>query len=321
MIKLSVVIPCFRSEQFIENTINDVVNALESIENIDYELILVSDASPDATYELIEKYSRYNHRIIGIELSRNFGQHSALLAGYRLTSGDYVISMDDDGQTPATGIPILLSELLKGYDVVFARYPNIVQTRFRRFGSMVNQKMMDWLLDKPKSIATTSFFIFNRFICNEICAATSPYPYIAGLIFRVTRNVSNVWIEQKERSAGKSGYSLRKLISLWLNGFTSFSVKPMRISTFVGIAISFLGLIGIILVFVNKFIHPDAPLGYSSMMMTMLLLGGAVIFMLGIVGEYIGRIFISINNPPQYAVRRKTPAIENCVSDEPAMKE
>ena len=306
MLKLSVVIPCYRSALFLETTVREVVGVLESMETLDYELILISDASPDDTYAVIEKCARENQRIIGAELSRNYGQHAALLAGYRMASGDYIVSMDDDGQTPAEGIPVLLEEIQKGFDVVFAKYPNIMQTRFRRFGSLLNQKMMGWLLSKPKAITTTSFFIFNRLVCDEIKKVTTPYPYIAGLIFRVTQKVSNVCVVQRKRSAGASNYSLHKLISLWLNGFTSFSVKPIRIATIIGMVVSFCGFIGIILVIVNKFIHPDAPLGYSSLMTVVLTLGGAIMFVLGMIGEYIGRIFISINNPPQYTIRTTT---------------
>jgi len=304
--KISVVIPCYRSGSFIDSTVNEIVAVLEDMKEYVYEIVLVSDASPDNVYERILDMSKRNNRIIGLELSKNFGQHVALLAGYREATGDYVVSMDDDGQTPAAGIPILLSKLKDGYDVVYAKYSNPKQSAFRKTGSEINQTIMDWGLSKPKSIVTTSFFIMRKLICDEIKKTTIPHPYIAGLVFRITFNVGNADVDQKERIGGKSGYSLSKLFSLWLNGLTTFSIKPLRIATFAGIVVAIAGFVGMILVFVNRFVNPDAPLGYSSTMTVMLFLGGIIMLMLGVIGEYIGRVYININNSSQYVIRKKT---------------
>jgi len=304
--KISIVIPCYKSEAFIEITVEGIIAELDRLTGYDYEIILVSDASPDGVYTKILDIAKSNNRIIGLEFSRNFGQHLALLAGYREASGDFIVSMDDDGQTPASGIPVLLEKLKEGYDVVFAKYPDLKQSAFRRIGSYFNQKIMDWGLSKPKSVITTSFFIFRKYICDEIKKTSIPHPYIAGLIFRVTQNVGNAEIDQKERISGESGYSLYKLFSLWVNGLTTFSIKPLRIATLAGTIVAIAGFVGMILVFINKAIHPEAPLGYSSTLTIMLFLGGVIMLMLGIIGEYIGRVFISVNNSSQYVIRNRT---------------
>jgi len=302
------------SEGFIESTVNEIVAVLENMDGYDYEIILVSDSSPDDVFDRISGISNSNAKIKGLELSRNFGQHVALLAGYREATGDFIVSMDDDGQTPASGIPILLEKLKDGYDVVFAKYKNPKQAGFRRWGSNLNQRIMDWGLSKPKSIDATSFFILKKFICDEIKKTTIPFPYIAGLVFRTTQNIGNADVDHRERAGGKSGYSINKLFSLWLNGLTTFSIKPLRIATFVGIIVAIAGFVGMVLVFINWAIHPDAPLGYSSTMTVMLFLGGVIMLMLGLIGEYIGRVYISINNTSQYVIRKTT--YENTRNDE-----
>ena len=242
MRKISVVIPCFNSENFIDSTVKDIVAVLDALVGYDYEIILISDASPDDVFNHIIVLSKNNPKITGIEFSRNFGQHAALLAGYREATGDLIVSMDDDGQTPAAGIPILLEKLNEGYDVVFARYPAIRQSAFRRLSSGLNQKMMAWLLLKPKALTATSFFVMKKYVCDEIVKTTTPYPYISGLIFRVTHFVGNADIEHQTRTGGESGYTLRKLFSLWMNGLTTFSVKPLRIATILGIISAISGL-------------------------------------------------------------------------------
>lgn len=311
MEKISVVIPCYRSEEFIEATVNEIVGVLSGMNGYDYEIILVSDGSPDKVFDRILGMSKKNPRITGLELSRNFGQHVALIAGYREATGNYVVSMDDDGQTPASGIPIMLNKLQDGYDVVYAKYPKSKQTGFRRCGSKINQTFISWGLAKPKSIITSSFFVMRKFICDEIKKTVVTYPYVAGLVFRITSNVGNAIVEHNDRVGGKSGYSLGKLFSLWLNGLTTFSIKPLRIATFTGTIVAIAGFVGMIFVFVNRFINPEAPLGYSSTMTVMLFLGGIIMLMLGMIGEYIGRVFISVNNTSQYVVRNRTDEEQN----------
>ena len=306
MIKLSFVIPCYRSESTISFVVDEIIATVNKRQNYDYEIILVSDCSPDNVYSVITELAQNNNKIIGLELSRNFGQHAALMAGYRHCTGDIIISLDDDGQPPATEMFSLIDKLEEGFDVVYGSYKDKKQSMFRIFGSYINRLMSIMLLDMPKTLETTSYFACKKYILAEIIHYNNPYPYIAGLIFRTTKNITSVAVEHRPRQNGRSGYSLKKLISLWMNGFTAFSIKPLRISTIIGVLVSLFGFIFGIYTIIHKLINPLTPAGYSSIMAVMLFLGGIILMMLGLIGEYIGRIYISINNSPQYVIKRMT---------------
>ena len=230
------------------------------------------------------------------------------MAGYASSDGDVVFSLDDDGQAPVESTLTLLDEMeQKSIDVVFGCYPRKKHSFFRNLGSTVNDFMLRWLLGKPKSLRITSFFVMRRFVVDAMLNYGGAFPYIAGLIFRVTRNIANVEVQHRERAKGVSGYTWRKLLSLWLNGFTAFSVKPLQLATFVGFATSTAGFaFGVWTVMRKLFIAPEMPIGYSSLMSVILFLGGIVMIILGLIGEYVGRIYISINQSPQYVIRRAT---------------
>lgn len=305
MIKLSFIIPCYRSAGTIESVVGEIIETVKTRPEYDYEIILVNDSSPDSVFDVITSMAIKNKRIKGIDLSKNFGQHSALMTGFNYVSGDITICLDDDGQTPANEMFKLIDELEKGYDIVFARYPVKKHSPFRNIGSKLNDIMAQKLIGKPDNLSLMSYFCCKRFIVEEIKKYKNPYPYISGLLLRSSNKITNVDVNHRERLNGKSGYTLSKLISLWVNGFTAFSVKPLRIATFTGGIFAFLGFLYSIYIVVNKlFINKDAPLGYSSTMAAILVLGGMILLMLGIIGEYIGRIYISINNSPQYVIRQ-----------------
>lgn len=304
--KISFVIPCYRSEHTINTVVQEIQDTVKTKPNYDYEIILVNDASPDNVWEVICKLSENNPKIKGICLAKNFGQHSALMAGYKKATGDYIISLDDDGQTPASETFLLVDELEKGYDVVYGFYRHIKQHIFRRLASWVNKKMAQKIIGQPKSLHTTSFFIMRRFIVNEIVRYAHPFAYISGLIFRATNSIGNVEVKHRLRLEGKSGYTIRGLLALWINGFTAFSVKPLRFATFVGIFCAIVGLIAGLYVISQKLSYPDMPIGYASTMSALLFIGGMIMLLLGLIGEYIGRIYISINQAPQYVIRETT---------------
>lgn len=310
MEKISVVIPCYRSEKLIEGVINELIGELEKLKAYDYEIILVSDSSPDNVFDIIEKMAMENGRIKGVELARNFGQHSALMAGYGFAKGDIIVSMDDDGQSPPKDIGIMVEKIQGGADVVYADYPVVQQNIFRRAGSHINKYMMEKLLSKPKDLTTNSFFAARRFVVDEMLNYKNPYPYLGGLVLRSTNHVEKIPVEQRKRSDGKSGYSFRKLFTLWVNGFTAFSIKPLRIATIIGALCAIMGFIFGAFVVIRKLVKPETLLGYSSTMAMLVFVGGMIMLMLGIIGEYVGRIYISINNSPQYVIRRQV-GIEN----------
>lgn len=301
--KVSFVIPCYRSSHTISGVVDEIQETMEKSERKDYEIILVNDSSPDDTFDAIQKLCASKTNIIGIDLSRNFGQHAAIMAGMHFTSGDVVVCLDDDNQTPANEVYKLLDKIDEGYDVVYARYQRKQHSGLRNLGSRVNGIMTESLLNKPKELYISSYFAAKRFVVDEMLQYKNAFPYVIGLVLRTTNKICNVDVKHRAREDGKSGYTLKKLIGLWVNGFTSFSVKPLRTATYFGFGIAFLGLIYAIITIIKKIVNPMVPVGWSSTMAAMLILGGALLLVLGIIGEYIGRIYICINNSPQYVIR------------------
>ena len=304
--KLSFIIPCYRSEHTLEAVIAELESTMLTRPEYDYEVILTDDCSPDNVWSVIEKLAMNNARIKAQQFTRNFGQHAALLAGLSLMEGDAAFFLDDDGQAPLDELFKLVDELEKGYDVVYGTYPEIKQNLFRRFGSWMNKKMAEVLLDWPKDVQATSFFVCRRLIVDEILKYDKPYPYIDGLIARTTKKIGHVQVQHRERAYGSSGYTFAKLLKLWINGFTAFSVKPLRMASLFGAGLALMGFIYLIYIVVVKFTDPTVVAGYSSIMATLLLIGGLMMVMLSLIGEYIGRIYICINNSPQYVVRKMT---------------
>lgn len=301
---LSFVIPCYRSEKTVMTVVDEIEDTVVKRPEFDYEIILVNDGSPDNVWSVIEKRAKEDEHVIGINLAKNFGQHCALMAGYNQTIGDYVLSLDDDGQTPANAMFDLIDKLEEGFDIVFASYPETHQNAFRRWGSDFAKKMSDFMFDvKGEERKGSSYFVMKRFVVDEIVRYKHSYPYIAGLILRTTRNIETVPIEHRDRIQGKSGYNLRSLISLWLNGFTAFSVKPLELGAYLGFFTAVVGFIFAVYTIVRKQINPDIMMGWSSIMAVLLIISGVIMIILGMIGEYIGRIYICINNSPQYVVK------------------
>lgn len=302
MCELSVVIPCYKSELFIEKTVQDIELSLA---NISHEIILVDDSSPDKTYQVIEKIVKEHKNIVGISLSRNFGQHAALMAGFHHIKGKLVLCMDDDGQTPASEITKLLNAINDEIDVVYAEYEEKKHSFFRNIGSKVNSKMTEWMLKKPKDLYISSFFVCKRYVIEEILRYENAYPYVIGLVLRTTSRIANVKVNHAERVVGQSGYSILKLFSLWMNGFTAFSVKPLRIADFIGVLLSLSGFgYAIYLIIKRLIVGYSFVVGWNSLMCVILILGGIIVLILGLVGEYIGRIYICSNKAPQYVIRK-----------------
>ncbi len=302
---VSFVIPCYRSEKTISNVIKEIKQSIDRRLGYTYEIILVNDNSPDNLLDILYKLAIDDKNIKIIDLAKNFGQHSALMAGYGHAKGDIVVSLDDDGQTPANEVFKLIDKLNEGYDVVFAKYSSKKHSIFRNFGSKVNDIMARILIDKPKDLYLSSYFVAKDFIMKEIIRYKNSYPYVSGLLLRSSNNIANVNVNHRNREIGDSGYNLKNLIKLWVNGFTAFSVKPLRISILIGIIFAILGFLIGLYTIINKFLNPNVPIGWTSTMATLTLIGGIILVILGMIGEYVGRIYISINNSPQYVIREK----------------
>lgn len=305
-IELSFVIPCYRSENTISMVVNEIISVVNKNNIKGYEIVLVNDCSPDGVWNVIKELSQEHSCVYGISLSKNFGQHAALLAGYGKARGAIVVSLDDDGQTPVDELPLLLSKIYEGFDVVYAYYDEIRQNAFRRFGSWMAEKMGQWMIGIPKGLKGSSYFAAKKYVTDKIVTYHNPYPYIGGLVIKVTRNVTNVLTHHRSRLEGASGYTFRKLLGLWVNGLTAFSIVPLRISTYTGILSAFAGFIYAAGIIVRKISNPAVAVGWSSTMAAILIMGGLILFMLGIVGEYIGRIYICINHTPQYVIKETT---------------
>ena len=311
MQKISFVIPCYHSAQIVGNVVRDIVDTVLVRSEFQYEIILVNDNPPDDTWRVICEMCRNNPNIHGICFTKNFGQHAALMAGYRKVTGDIVVSLDDDGQNPPQEMFKLIDALNEKTDLVYAKYIQKKCSLFRNFGSKVNDWMVQWLLNKPKELYLASYYAAKRFIIDEMVKCENPFPYIDGLALRTTSEYINVDIVHKERAAGNSGYSIAKLMGLWLNGLTSFSVKPLRIATFSGFCISLFGLVLAIIIIIQKLILKDTvSAGWPSIMTVVLILDGAIMIMLGLVGEYVGRIYVTMNKSPQYVIKDEVNPID-----------
>ncbi len=300
MSRISFVIPCYRSEKTISAVVEEIKKTVGERE---HEIILVNDCSPDGTINEIKRLAAADSHITGVDLARNFGQHAALMAGFRQATGDVIVCLDDDGQTPADEMDRLLEKIDEGYDAVYASYESKKHSGFRNWGSRLNSKMTEIMLGKPKQLYISSYFAVRRFVMDEMLRYEGCYPYVIGLVLRSTKNICNVPIDHRERESGSSGYTLSKLISLWMNGFTSFSVKPLRIANYLGCLSALCGFIYMIVIIIRHFAFNSAPLGWSSTTALLLLIGGIILVVLGMVGEYIGRIYMCINATPQYLVR------------------
>jgi len=306
MKKISYVIPCYRSEKTIGGVVEEIKNTMLGMPEYEYEIILVNDSSPDNTWGTLVELVKDNKNITAIDFARNFGQHSGLMAGLRESTGDYVICLDDDGQTPACEADKLIDALENGYDAVYARYAQKKHSVFRNFGTFMNEKMAQYLLGKPKDVFVSSYFGVKRFVADEMIKYDKSYPYVIGLVLRTTKKVGNVDINHRSRTIGESGYTFSKLLNLWINGFTAFSVKPLRIATGFGGFFACMGFIYGIYTIIKKLVLQDSVMiGFSSLMSVLVFVGGMLMLMIGMVGEYIGRIYISMNNSPQYVIREK----------------
>ena len=300
---VSFVIPCYRSEKTIGAVTEEIKSTMSAIEGYDYEIVLVNDCSPDGTFEAIAALARADKRITAINLAKNFGQHAALMCGMRRTKGDVIVCLDDDGQTPADEVGKLLEKIDAGYDVVYASYESKQHSGFRNLGSLLNARMTEIMLGKPRELSLTSYFAAQRFIIDEMLRYENCFPYVMGLVLRSTRNICNVPVNHRAREEGQSGYTLGKLIGLWMNGFTSFSIKPLRFATYFGVFTAFCGFLYTIYIVLRFFLLHTAPLGWTSTTALLLIIGGIILMVLGLVGEYVGRVFMCVNASPQYVER------------------
>lgn len=301
---LSILIPVYNSEKTIDRLVEGLIKDLGPLYIL--EIILVNDNSIDHSEEVCTSlFEKYKKTVKFYSLSKNVGEHNAVMAGLNRTTGDYVVIMDDDFQNPISEVVKLVDTAIDNeYDVVYSFYEEKKHSLFRNCGSWFNNKVANLMLKKPKDLYLSSFKVLNKFLAKEIIKYQAPFPYIDGLILQTTDNIGKVKVEHSAREEGRSGYTLKKLLSLWLNMFTNFSILPLRISVILGLIFASIGLLLGVSTAIEKFLNPNVPLGFASLFVSISIFGGIQLIMLGMVGEYIGRIFLSLNKKPQYTIKK-----------------
>ena len=300
----SVIIPCYKSSRTIRKVVELTSAELNRLGHPDHEFILVDDFSPDdgATFAEIKALAEDYPFVTAIGLAKNSGQHNAIMAGLNYAGGDYLIAMDDDMQTHPSQLQYLLAEIEKGYDIVYGYYPSKKHSLFRNFGSFVNYMTVRVLIGKPKELKTSSYWVIRRFVRDYVIQYKSPYTHLQGLFLRTTKNISCIPIEHFEREVGQSGYTFHKLIQLWSN-VMGYSVVPLRMATWCGYFFSLISILGVIAIILWKIFAPATHLGWPSLMCAICFFSGINMLFLGLIGEYLGRMFLGMNNQPQYVVK------------------
>ena len=303
--QLSIVIPCYKSSAILPTLVRDIGAAVEGVAS-SFEVILVNDCSPDTTWPVIVSLCEVDERVKGLNLRRNVGQHNAIIAGLNYASGEVIVVMDDDLQHSPSDIPLLAGVVRSGHDVCFARFKTLHHSWWKRWGSRFNDLVARILLKKPKGIYLSPFKALSREIRDQVILYKGPFTYLDGLILLATSQVTSVDVQHHDRLGSAGNYTLWKSIALWLSMATSFSVLPLRVSSFLGGLMGCSGILLAVSAFVLKISGIYAiPAGWTSLIVVFLLVGGAQLLALGLIGEYLGRTYLSINGAPQYSVKDK----------------
>ncbi len=303
--KISVTIPCYRAEDTIGKLVDGITEEMKKHRDYNYEIILVNDCSPDDTFKVISDLARKDEHIIAYDLSKNFGESSALMAAFSKASGDYIVRMDDDGEHDPKYLFDLIDKLEEGYDYVCAEFRHYHHSLYKRMGSRFNYWFLTKMMDIPKGSIMSSYNVCRKYVIDAILTYTNPKPYIDGMVWAVTTKTASVPIEHGYRYAGESGYNFKKSVALWLNGVTSFSIKPLRIASLCGLIFAFAGFIIGVIVVIDKLIHPWVEAGWTSMFAALLFIGGFIMIFMGLIGEYVGRGYLISNHIPQYVIREE----------------
>ena len=299
---VSIVIPCYNSEKSIRTVVEMVMAEFDRWPSWTCEFVLVNDNSADGTFAEIRALGEQYPNVHGVSLMRNFGQHNALMCGLHYAAGDYVLGMDDDLQTHPSQLQKPLDKMQEGYDLVYGVYASHDNSAAKNLTSWLNKVTSRVLLGRPKEIQSSNYWIITRQVRDEVIRYTGFNPYIDGIFYRVTHKIGNVTIEHHKREFGKSGYTLKKLLGLWLAYF-NFSVIPLRIASVVGILTAFAGFLMGIGTVIKKLMDPGLPVGWASLLAVQLFFFGVVLLVLGIIGEYLGKLVMTVNSAPQFVIR------------------
>jgi glycosyltransferase involved in cell wall biosynthesis len=305
--EISIVVPVYRSQNILPHLAEQVAVAMSAADMAGrFELILVNDASPDGSWQVIQDLAARHAFVSGICLARNFGQHNATMAGLNHAQGDIVVIMDDDLQHPPQAVMTLVAAIRDGYDVCYTQYVNRQHVIWKRLGSWFNDRVASFLLSKPRGLYLSSFKALHRRVVQEVIRYDGPYAYVDGLILDITNHITSVPIEHQARHEGKGNYDLKRSLSLWLKMATSFSIVPLRVASFSGMVLAAVSAAVMVILVLQKLLHPETPAGWTSLVVTVLFVGGLQLLCLGVIGEYLGRAYLKINHKPQFAVRERT---------------
>ncbi|MBB6254442.1 glycosyltransferase family 2 protein [Nitrospirillum iridis] len=299
---LSVVVPVYNGAR----TVGALVVALSDLAIPGgHEIILVDDGSADDSRAVCEALARAEARVpvTFVRLARNFGEHNAVMAGLSLARGALIITMDDDLQNPPAEVVRLFERARDGgHDVTYTYYAEKRHNVFRNLGSAFANRTASLLLGLPPGLYLSSFRCVSAFVAREVCRYTGPFPFVDGLILQVTRSIGRLQVEHLPRAEGRSNYTLRRLVRLWLNIALNFSTLPLRLSALLGLGTAAAGtILGVALL--SRWILLDAPVGTGAgLLVALLLLSGIMLVMVGVVGEYVGRTFQTVSGRPQYAI-------------------
>ena len=300
---LSLVIPVYNGSRTIGPLVERITTVFASTP---FQIVLVNDGSEDDSEMVCAKLAKkFPQSVTFVHLSRNFGEHSAVLAGLSHARGRYIAVLDDDGQNPPEEIIPMLQELKrKNYDVVYGHYIHKQHSWFRNTGSRFNDRIATLMLHKPKDLYLSSFKVMDRFLVDEIVKYRGPFPYIDGLIYRTTRKIGQIQVNHQASVTGSSRYTFRKLVRLWLNMFLNFSVKPLRLSVYVGLFVACLSILALGWILIDKiWITPNLTHGVPTVLASIVFFSGVQLMILGLIGEYLGRLYLDQTGTPQYIVR------------------
>lgn len=298
---MSILIPVYNGEKTIGALVERLRDEFEP--RCSFEVVLVNDGSEDDSATVCRDLATRYASVRFVNLSRNFGEHCAVMAGLNHCTGRCAVIMDDDFQNPPGEAAKLVERIEQGWDVVFARYAVKQHHPIRNFASWCNNLVATFLLRKPYGLYLSSFKAINRFVIDEVTKYRGPFPYVDGLILRVTRRLDTLTLQHDARAVGRSNYDLTRLLRLHLNMFTSFSVMPLRVASLLGVVFAGVGMLLAVAFAYEKLTNPQLPVGWASTIVVVLIVAGVQLFALGLIGEYLGRLFMNASGQPQFVTR------------------
>ncbi|MEM8888919.1 MAG: glycosyltransferase family 2 protein [Bacteroidota bacterium] len=301
---ISVVVPVYMGESFIVELVDRVKQAVDQLGK-SCEIILVNDASPDNSIPVIQAVCKEHSFVKGLLLSRNFGQHYAIHAGLQSSTGEWVVVMDCDLQDKPEEIPKLYKKTTEGYDIVLAQRIERQDTYLKRLSSSLFYKVFGYFTDTQLDSSVANFGIYNRKVVQAICDMHDQIRYFPTMVQWVGFSKTKIPVEHSERPSGSSSYSVKKLFRLAFNNIIAFSDKPLRLSVKLGLIIAFsTGLIGCF--YLIQFFRGEIKvLGFTSLIISIWFLSGLIIFILGVIGIYLGKVFAKVKGRPDYIIDQK----------------